>query len=251
MEISAAARRSCALLYFFLATVAACAPPPFLTSPHLGARAAQFKTVAIIPPRVDVYEIGAGGVVEKIDDWSQNSTQNVLKAIESELKGRQGLLLRTYDAAKLSAELVAEMEQSELLFDAINQSIALHIYGEPPNRFEDKIAQFDYSFGAAMAKLNIENADLFLFARGVDHISSPGRQAVQLTTVLLAAAVGVMIIPQGGVTLMHFALVDARTGEILWYRRSRSDGATDLRNAGSAAGFVKGALQEFPLPGQP
>ena len=91
------------------------------------------------------------------------------------------------------------------------------------------------------------DADVFFIVKGVDHISSPGRHALQLTTMLAAAAFGIAVIPQGGVTAMNVALVDARNGDILWYVSTRSDGGTDLRNPASAAAFVKSALDGFPI----
>lgn len=236
-----------ASVFLSLLTLVGCVPPAFISRPGLAARTAQLRNVIILPPRIEVYEIGAGGVLEKMDDWSQSGTQNILKAIESELNQRKGVRVSGIDPATLPDNLKTELEQTQLLFDAVTASMAPHVYGIPAQRFEEKRSDFDYSLGVETAKLNAMDADVFFIVKGVDHISSPGRHALQLTTMLAAAAFGIAVIPQGGVTAMNVALVDARNGDILWYVSTRSDGGTDLRNPASAAAFVKSALDGFPI----
>ena len=230
-----------------LLVLAGCVPPNYITHPNYAARIAQLKKIDILPPRINVFEIGAGGVVEKIDDWSQAGTQNVLKALGDELAARRGVQVNIIDAGALPDNLRPELDETQLLFDAVTASVVAHLYGIPAQRFDDKRANFDYSLGSDTAKLITGNADAFLLVKGLDHISSSGRQALQLTTMLAAAAFGVAIIPQLGITAMNVALVDSRSGDILWYVSTRSDGGHDLRNPTSAAAFVKNSLVGFPL----
>jgi hypothetical protein len=231
----------------FVLFLTGCIPPAFVTHPQIAQRAGQIRKIALLPPRVSVYEIGAGGVTEKIDEWSQAGARNVLKALESQLALRAGVQVKIVDPDKLPNYLKVELEQTELLFDAVSASVVWHVYGLPAQRFEEKWTNFDYSLGNDTAKLNAVDADVFVLVKGVDHISSPGRQALQVTTMLAAAAMGIAIIPQGGVTALNMALVDARSGDILWYVATRSDGGSDLRNPSSSAAFVKNALNGFPI----
>ena len=205
----------------------------------------------MLPPRIDIFEIGAGGVLEKIDEWSRTGADNVLNAFLAELEKRKGLQVSQLDIAVLSEENKIELEQTQLLFDAVRASVVIHIYGipgmiVPPHRFEDKISNFDYSLGSDTAKVNVLGADAFLMARGRDHISSGARHATQATAMLVAAALGAVVIPRGGITLMDVALVDARTGEILWFTSNRAEG-TDLRKPWSVNAFVMDTLAGFPI----
>jgi len=217
--------------------------PAFVTHPNIGDRAPRLKNITLLPPRIDVFEIGAGGVLEKMDDWSRSGAENVLKAFQSELGRRNGVQLNSLETATLPEELKVEIEQTQLLFDAVSASIALHIYGPELLRFDDKRTNFQYSLGVETAKLATTVADALLIVKGFDQISSSGRQAVQVGTIIAAAALGIVVIPQGGITAMNVALVDARSGDIV---SLRSPGGHDLRNPSSASAFVKNILTGFP-----
>lgn len=224
-----------------------CTAPAFLGPPNLGQRISQLRKIALLPPTVDVFEIGAGGVLEKMDDWSRTGTDNVLRAFSAELDQRRGVQISRVAVPQLPEPAKVDLEQTQLLFDAVVASIVPHVYGIPAQRFDDKITHFDYSLGADIGKINVTDVDAFVIAKGTDHISSAGRKTLQMTTMLAAAAMGVIIIPQGGVTAMNVALVDARTGDILWYKMKRSDGVHDLRDFSSATSFVREALSGIPL----
>jgi hypothetical protein len=229
------------------AVVGGCAPPAFVSHRNINQRAPLLKKIAVLPPRVDVFELGAGGVLEKMDDWSRSGSDNVWNAFVDELSRRQGVQVTRLDVASLSEDLKIELEQTQLLFDAVCASVVPHLYGIPAQRFEDKFSNFDYSLGAATAKLNVLDVDAFVLARGIDQISSSGRQALQVASLLAAAALGGGIIVRGGGTAMNIALVDARTGELLWYTSNRSDVTFDLRNPSSSASFIANAMWGFPV----
>lgn len=219
----------------------------YVTHPGLQKAPAPRRFV-ILPPRVDVLEIGAGGVIEKIDEWSQKAFENVLNAFEAELANRAGVTASRLDRSAISASLKMELEETERLFDAVSASVLQHVLGPPEFQFKEKIQTFDYSLGDETARLNMADADVFVIAKAVDQISSGARKAVQLTTIVAAAAVGVIVIPQPGVTLMNIALVDARTGDVLWFSSRRSLGGHDLRDPASASAFIKNSLADLPIP---
>lgn len=164
------------------------------------------------------------------------------------MTARNKLQVSVVDARKLPDNLRGELEDTQLLFEAVNTSIVGHLYGNPANRFEDKREQFDYSLGKDTARLNLLDSDAFVLVNGLDQISSTGRQALNVTAMLAAAALGVVLIPQPGITAMNVALVDARSGDLLWYVATRSEGGYDLRNPERAAAFVKHVLTGFPIP---
>lgn len=233
------------LLLLVLGAFSGCVHANYATHPIAAQRAQSVKRIVILPPRVDVFEIGAGGVVEKIDDWSLKGSENVANAFREEFSNLATVQVSTLDKSALSDALAGELEQTEKLFDAVAASVVLHVFGVAP--FAEKHADFDYSLGKETAALNAADADAFLIVKALDQISSAGRQALQLTTMVAAAALRVMVVPQLGITAMNIALVDARNGDILWWKSSRSDGGHDLRNPASATRFVQNSLSEFPI----
>jgi hypothetical protein len=61
------------------------------------------------------------------------------------------------------------------------------------------------------------DTDTLLLVSASDQIATEGRKALQAGSVILGALVGVQVAPNYGVTNLCIALVDAETGEILWY----------------------------------
>ena len=224
----------------------ACLPPAFRAHPTLAQRAATIKTVLVAPPKVEVFELGAGGMREKMDEWSDQGRKNVIAALEKSLANKGSLRLRQLDEESLPQEAKAELEQTSALFEAVNDAILRHTYGAGPELFEEKLTNFDYSLGPEIRALHMEGVDALLFIRAVDHVSSQGRIAQQVALALVAAALGVVVVPQGGVTALSVAFVDANTGTILWHKFVRALGH-DLRDSGSANRIVNQVLADLPL----
>lgn len=200
-----------------------------------------------MPPKVDVYQITAGGVKEKIDQWTTEAQENIMAAIENQLTERLGCVVQFFSDLSRSEEVVADLENIQALFDAVNASILVHTYGPPDQVFPEKITNFDYSLGLEVNAL-AEQADALLFVRGVDHISTGGRKTLQtIGSVFLSVLSGVAVIPQGGFTAVSIALVDADTGSLLWYSFNSSGGRDDLRDRGDASGFMRGVFKGFPI----
>lgn len=225
----------------------ACLPPAFRAHPTLAQRTATIKTVLVAPPKVEVFELGAGGVREKMDEWSDQGRKNIIAALEKSIANRASLRMRLLNEESLPQETKSELEQTSALFEAVDDAILRHTYGPEPERFGDKLTNFDYSLGAEVRGLKTEEAEALLFIRAVDHISSQGRIAQQVALVIVAAAMGIQVIPQGGATALSVALVDADTGAILWHKFLRSGGAHDLRDSGSATRLMDQVFADFPL----
>lgn len=216
------------------------------------------KRIAILPPRIDVFELTAGGQRQKVEEWSVQARENVLAALAQEFKVRSETPLESAVTREdaLSDDLKIELEQTHLLLDAITASIARHILGLGENVFDNKANDFQYSLGAETQKLNLSQADAFLFVKGFDHISSAGRHVLQVASILAGAAggafSGVFIMPMGqaGLAGLAFTLVDAKTGDLLWYGVDGGAGGTDLRKSSSAASLVNSVFRKFPI-GEP
>jgi len=233
-------------LFIVALVVGGCAVPLYRAHPDMEKRAKTIRTVVVLPPRIDVFQISAGGLREKMDEWSIQGRKNIAAAIEEELKGRARIQVRSLENP-LPREVESNVEETYALFDAVETSVLLHTYGPPEHRFEEKIRNFDYTLGKEVQGLRRAKADVLILVRGVDHISSGGQKAVQAVGVLAGLAMGTWSGVSGGITAAAVALVDAQTGAVLWYNRAWSDGGYDLRDPAGAASFVKVLMDGFPI----
>jgi hypothetical protein len=181
-----------------------------------------------------------------MDDWSALARTNVMTAIDNELAVKPMILVKPFEESLLSQDQRSNLDQTRALFDAVNFSIILHTYGPPEQRFADKLQNFDYSLGAEVHEL-VQDTDVLLFVSCSDQIATAGRKAVQAGSVILGALVGVQITPMYGATNLSMALVDAETGEILWYNQHGSRGAQDLRDPIKTTNMIKQVMQDFPI----
>ena len=227
--------------------ISACATAPrYRAHPQLNSKIEKVKTITVIPLKVDVYQVTAGGVKEKMDEWCTQAKRNVLTAIENELELRPLLNIKSFPETFMSDDQRFNLEQTGALFNAINSSIIFHTYGQPVHRFPEKIQNFDYTLGPEVRQLS-DQTDALLFVRGVDNIATAGRKAVQAGSVILGALVGVQVTPNLGVTSVNLALVDANTGDVLWYNFHASAGDHDLRNPIDTTAMVMDILKDFPI----
>jgi hypothetical protein len=88
--------------------------PPHRSHPSLEARAKGIKTVAILPPRVDVFQIDAGGVREKIDEWSTQAKKNIEDAVRAELQKRIGFFITPRSQESLPEEMNSNLPRGNL-----------------------------------------------------------------------------------------------------------------------------------------
>lgn len=226
-----------------LALLSGCATTPYRAHPEFEERLRGGLTVALVQPDVKVFQLTAGEVREQMDEWSQTAQRNVEAAIRKRLGSRGVLTVREFDPVKFQAA-VEELEDARSLFQAVALSVILHTY-RPETQFKTKMDRFDYSLGPLPALAGASEADTLLFVNALDHISTGGRVARNVALALIGAAAGVVVIPGGGTTAMAAALVDSRTGDILWFNRHASGGAHDLRNPASAEEFVAAAFEAF------
>lgn len=226
---------------------AGCATAPnYRSNPQFSDQIKTAKRIVLIPLRTDVYQLTAGGVKEKMDEWTQQAKRNVMTAIQGELERKPMLSIKPFDELLLSSEKKANLIETSALYDAVSSSILFHTYGQPPNLFAEKIKNFDYSLGPEVKQL-AGDVDAVLFFSCVDHIATAGRKAVQAGSIILGALVGVSITPNMGTTSISVALVDANSGFIMWYNAHSSGGDHDLRNQINTTTLVKQLLKDLPI----
>jgi hypothetical protein len=230
-------------------------------------QAKQIRTVVILPSEVKVYQIDAGGVPEEIAAWSAQARNNVVTALENELRTKMKAVVKLVSEESV-AEKKTRIEEIRALYDAVLAMILLHT--NPDFRrhfFEEKLRNFDYSLGAEVGSL-ANGADALLFFYAQDHIWTAGRKALQGLAYSGYIVVGVVTLgmPMGlyeieklyelpipiipvmiGGSGVRAALVDSATGDILWINAVGSGAGTDLRDPASAKAMVSELFKDFPV----
>lgn len=205
--------------------------------PDLAAKLSGIKTLVLLPPRIAMYEIGAGGTPEKMEDWGTAAQANVSRAFLERVLASATFRLTELDENSLAPAVRDTYDETRLLYQVVASSIINHTYDNyRPWFFPAKADKFVYSLGTAVSEL-APDADAFLFIEGFDHRTSGGRKALQAGTMLIGAVFGVIAVPRGGGNLATVALVEATSGTILWFYRTHY--GYDLREPSSAATFAE------------
>lgn len=223
--------------------------------PKLAASAPLIKRIAVLPPQIDLFELGAGGNQEKMDDWGQTAVANVRKALAAEFAKREHLQVTEFDPERLSGSQRDVYNETLLLYELVSGSIIRHAFNvqQAPHQqrlspfFPEKARDFTFSLGKELSDL-ASDVDAYLIVRGFDQRSSVGRKALGVGRTLVAAALGVVAVPQGGGNLFTAALIDAKTGDILWFTKTPKP--FDLREPEDATKLALEFMMDLPALGQ-
>jgi hypothetical protein len=224
----------------------ACAGAPSKTAVHEGlARdpASMPHKILLLPAEVRVHEISTGGVVEQVDAWSTTASGHAdafVRALAAE-KGAFELV----ESPALSPQQEAVLDQHIALYDQVAGSAYIARASMFP-AWRERAKTFDYTLGPGLKpladKTGIEAA---MIISGSDYISSAGRKAAMVMGTIVAAALGVVVVPQGGTSFISVGVVDLRTGDLLWFGTDQSQ-ATDLRNESDLKKMLDGLFQTYP-----
>jgi hypothetical protein len=222
------------------------APKAFRAHPQMSALLTDANRIMVIPLKIEIFQISAGGVHEKMDAWCKQGHTNLMAAIEQELDKRPMLSIKAFNETLLSQDQHANLDQTRALFDVVSFSIWMHSYGSGPNFFPEKAENFHYSLGTEIRDL-MDDVDVLLLFHCYEHIPSSGKQAVDAGMVVLGLLGGVFLQPTTGATVLNIALVDADSGAIIWYNQFIGGGSADIRNPIKATEIIQALLKDFPL----
>jgi len=191
-------------------------------------------TVLLANPDLIVNEVSAGGVEEKVKDWSNDASQNAGRLVRT--LANENHAFEIVDDTRLDASDKRLLEQYAALYVRMLASINMSRRSSNPAWWA-RVAQFDYTMGPGMQDVAVHSqADAVLFVVGNEHVASAGRQARTaagiLGGILLGATtgVGVFSVPTAGVSFLSLGLVDMRTGDLLWLSADSKGGGINLRN---------------------
>ncbi len=233
------------LLLIITLVLAGCAATPsakvhYTIRQQPGSRPLQ--QVVLLPVDVDVYELSAGGVKEKVPEWSSTAETNIRSALLVS-KGAAGTCCTTrhVDTSSLTPDEREILEEHLALFNTVATNA---MWATLPfnTAWHFKAEHFDYTLGDGLGFLKEKyGLDAGLVITGEDVVSSSGRK----TTAVLGAMFGVAI-PLGHSILMG-GLVDFSSGDLLWLNHVVSAaGQADLRDPASCLELAKTLMQDYP-----
>ena len=195
------------------------------------------RKVLLLDPRIEVHELSAGGVTQKVPQLTREASDHFERA-------RRGVLATRADVVAVSMPALAETEQDELddtiaTFNVVAGEAFAHTQPGLVG-WEDRAARFDYTLGFGLPWLQARTgADVLLVTYGVDYQSTGGRKAMAV----MGALVGVGL--PTGFARLRCALLDLPTGDVLWLH-SEGTGTGNLTDAETMRGIVEKTLATLP-----
>jgi hypothetical protein len=229
-------RRLALLVITLLPLVAVAAPHVYLD--HSLRSGAPLKTVVILSPDVEVSEISAGGVIQKVAAWSENARRYVTDALRH-LAAEDKFKVAALPA--LSADEQASLDQHVALYNVVASNVLTNSLNGGDvwtRRLESGLT--DYTVGPGLAFIaDKTGADSALLVIVRDYESSGGRKAMMV----FGALFGVLV-PTGR-TFTVAGLVDLRTGTLLWQSYDTSV-SPDMRVQADVVQVVDGLFSSYP-----
>ncbi len=250
----AEAWRSLLLLGLSALTTACVLPPPYRAPANHGVRFSDVETITLVPPLVSVAAMSSGNIEQEVQEWSDAANENARKAVRSNIEAmgksfvpyagqhppRPDFRLRP-DSVNERPQ-VSEGEQSWLLFESAKEAILRHTY-DMSQLFPDQMQRFDYTLGPeARALLSGTRADAFLLMIATDYVPTGERQAligVGAAAMLVTGSYGG---PGATPAELTVALVEASSGDVLFFNKV-SMPLADLRDPAASKALVDGVLK--------
>jgi len=205
------------------------------------------KTILVFRPTVRVGAQSTGGMFEPNGDWTDEARKYIEIALAARQNGLGNRVVMAPEVYGADAQLVAEYSA---LFAAVSQSVINYQFfvGNrlPTKKRDNKANIFDWSLGSGVSALpGAKDADYALFIYNKDAYGSTGRKLLQIVALL-----GPGIAIKSGEHAGYAALVDLKTGDVLWLNADASMGG-DVRTADGAIKRVGQLLEDFPGSARP
>ena len=197
--------------------------------------------VVVMPPDIRLFEVTTAGRFEPRDDWTEAGKSEVATALGAELAAR-GITAEPYREPGADSERNRAHAQVRGLFGLVAQTILVH-YVDEKQRLPSMNGRFAWTLGpdAAVLADDHSGARFGLWVSFGDGYSSAGRRAMNAA----AAIVGGTLV--WGRQVGHAALVELKTGDIVWFARRISSGSSgDLRTPDGARNAVHALLEALP-----
>ncbi len=223
---------------FLLLALGAAAQTHVYTDSSVSAAMPAVKRVLFVPPDISVSELSAGGVIEKVPDWSKQARSHVMEALR---KLAPNANFEIVAVPTLSAQEQQSLDQHTALYEVVAVNVQRNgVSGGQVWTERLKSGLTDYTLGPGLGFLaDKTGADAALFVIAHDFVSTGERKVLAVVGALFGA-----VVPLGR-TFAVAGLVELRSGKLLW--QSYDTSATpDLRVAADADKVVQDLFQAFP-----
>lgn len=205
--------------------------------------------IVVFRPDVRVGSLRVGGLDEPNADWTAAARTNIQAAMEGSAQMREANLTFLGEFEGEQADVVNE---NRGLFEAVAGAMFQHVTlgdrlptklvsSTDPNA--KKQYRIDWSLGAQTDRLReVTGGDYALFFFTHDSYGDAGRKVAQL---LMAGLFGAYV--PAGVHIGYAAMIDLRTGDVVWFNTDLAMGG-DPRDGEGAAKRVTQLLAGFPKP---
>lgn len=209
----------------------------FAQSPRFHSEARP-KKVLLLKPQMFVAELSAGGVVQRMDDWSRQASDNLLQATRQ--YAQDSSLFEPLAAPELNPQ-DEDLVASHLgLYDRVAAAVFQFGQNSGPDAWADRRKAWEYTLGDGLKALAEQTgADAALVFVGADYISSSGRKAAFVAGLLLG--VGIPL----GQSFVSAGLVDLKSGDIEWMSFDSSS-TMDTREPEKVQGLIKELFEKYP-----
>ncbi|WP_331709232.1 MULTISPECIES: hypothetical protein [unclassified Sphingomonas] len=200
------------------------------------------KRILVFRPAVSVGAQSTGGVFEPNAEWTEAAKRNIQRSLE-QVQSKLGNTVIV--APEAYGEQAQNLQEHMALFAAVSQAVIEYQFfvGNrlPTKKRENKAEVFDWSLGPGVAELpGAQEADYALFIYNKDAYGSTGRKVLQIL-----AALGPGIPVQSGEHIGYAALVDLKTGDLLWLNADAAMGG-DVREVDGSQKRVRQLLEGLP-----
>jgi hypothetical protein len=202
------------------------------------------RRILLAQPDIRVHEVSTGGVIEKVDEWSDAASESAAKSLETLAKSTN--MFELVPPSTLSDADRATLEQYGALYILVAGSANL-AQQSPYAAWKQRAANFDYTLGPGLATVaDRRKLDAVVFLVGTDHISSAGRKAAMVVGVVSTALLGFGYIPTSIPSFVTAGVVDMHTGEVLWFSTETRGGSDDLRDPAVVNSVVDDLFKTYP-----
>ncbi len=204
----------------------------------LASNPAMPKKVMVLPVDIEVVEVSAGGVEEKVPNWSKEAGQSVFLALSTAIKKQQGM--KEIAAPRFSGTTGANVDEHLALYKLVVNTASR-------TGWKHKIRRFDYSIGPGLKQLAAQTgADAVIMVYGRDHVSTAGRKARAIAGNVPILNIFTGPPPKLGHSYIHVGMIDLRTGDLLWMNSNYREGSTNLRDPEDAANMIDSIFEWYP-----
>lgn len=167
------------------------------------------RKILLLKPQMFVAELSAGGVIQRMDDWSKLASDNLLQATRQFARDRA--LFEPVSAPELTPQENDWVESHLGLYDRVAAAVFQFGQNSGPDAWAHRRQAWEYTLGDGLKSLGEQTgADAALVFVGTDFISSGGRKVAFFAGLLVGVAIPL------GQSFISAGLVDLKTGDIEW-----------------------------------